>query len=56
MADDIIVMQIALKKGTVYEIFNEPKHPYTDALLKAVPNLKMRINPNSASFLEHRRI
>ena len=42
MADDIIVMYAGriVEKGTVYEIFNEPKHPYTDALLKAVPNLK----------------
>lgn len=42
MADDIIVMYAGriVEKGTVYEIVNEPKHPYTDALLKAVPNLK----------------
>ena len=34
MADDIIVMYAGriVEKGTVYEIFNEPKHPYTDAL------------------------
>ena len=33
MADDIIVMYAGriVEKGTVYEIFNEPKHPYTDA-------------------------
>ena len=52
MADDIIVMYAGriVEKGTVYEIFNEPKHPYTDALLKAVPNLK---NENKS---EHRII
>lgn len=42
MADDIIVMYAGriVEKGPVYEIFNNPHHPYTDALLKAVPNLK----------------
>lgn len=42
MADKITVMYAGriVEKGTVYEIFNNPQHPYTNALLKAVPNLK----------------
>ena len=42
VCEDVAVMYAGriVEKGTVYEIFNEPKHPYTDALLKAVPNLK----------------
>lgn len=42
MADKITVMYAGriVEKGTVYEIFNNAQHPYTNALLKAVPNLK----------------
>lgn len=36
-----------LEKGSVEEIFYEPKHPYTMALLKSVPTLKME---NKASL------
>ncbi len=39
MADDVVVMylgQIA-EQGTVDEIFHDPKHPYTRALLRSIP-------------------
>jgi len=41
MADDVVVMLRGKKveQGTVEEIFNAPKHPYTRALLAAVPRL-----------------
>jgi len=41
MADDVVVMLRGKKveHGTVDEIFNAPKHPYTRALLAAVPRL-----------------
>lgn len=42
-ADRIQVMYAGtlLENGTVDEIFYQPKHPYTMALLKSVPTLKM---------------
>ena len=41
MADDVVVMLRGKKveQGTVDGIFNAPKHPYTRALLAAVPRL-----------------
>ncbi|MFF7055591.1 dipeptide ABC transporter ATP-binding protein [Achromobacter spanius] len=41
MADDVVVMLRGKKveQGTVDEIFNAPQHPYTRALLAAVPRL-----------------
>jgi len=41
MADDVVVMLRGNKveQGTVEDIFNAPKHPYTRALLAAVPRL-----------------
>ncbi|EHK66976.1 dipeptide ABC transporter ATP-binding protein [Achromobacter arsenitoxydans] len=41
MADDVVVMLRGKKveQGAVEEIFNAPKHPYTRALLAAVPRL-----------------
>jgi len=41
MADDVVVMLRGKKveQGTVQEIFNAPRHPYTRALLAAVPRL-----------------
>jgi len=41
MADDVVVMLRGKKveQGTVQDIFNAPKHPYTRALLAAVPRL-----------------
>ena len=41
MADRILVMKdgITVEQGTADQIFNRPAHPYTQALLKAVPKL-----------------
>jgi glutathione transport system ATP-binding protein len=41
MADDVVVMWKGdkVEQGPVREIFAEPKHPYTRALLSAVPRL-----------------
>ena len=41
MADEILVMKdgITVEKGTADQIFNSPKHPYTQQLLGAVPML-----------------
>ena len=41
MADDILVMKdgITVEHGTADQIFNNPKHPYTQQLLGAVPML-----------------
>lgn len=41
MADEVVVMYLGevAEKGTVDEIFYEPKHPYTKALLKSIPNI-----------------
>lgn len=47
-ADRIQVMYAGtlLEQGTVKEIFYQPKHPYTGALLKSVPTLKMENKAN----------
>ena len=41
MADEILVMKdgITVEKGTADQIFNNPRHPYTQQLLGAVPML-----------------
>ena len=41
MADRILVMKdgLTVEQGTADQIFNRPAHPYTQALLKAVPKL-----------------
>ena len=54
MADDILVMKdgITVEHGTADQIFNNPKHPYTQQLLGAVPKLgstKKRALPYSES-------
>lgn len=42
MAEYITVMYAGcvVEAGRVEEIFKNPQHPYTDALLKAVPNME----------------
>ena len=41
MADDVVVMYLGrvVEKGPVDEIFYNPKHPYTQALLKSIPSV-----------------
>jgi len=41
MADEILVMKdgITVEKGSADQIFNKPRHPYTQQLLGAVPKL-----------------
>lgn len=41
MADRVIVMYAGqvVEEGSVFDIFEKPKHPYTEALLRAVPTL-----------------
>ncbi len=44
MAEEIVVMYMgkAVEQGTVLEIFQDPKHPYTQALLKSIPKLSRK--------------
>ncbi len=41
MCDDVIVMYAGktVERGSVREIFNNPNHPYTSALIRSVPKL-----------------
>ena len=41
LADDIVVMKdgVIVEAGDVHQIFSAPQHPYTQALLAAVPHL-----------------
>ena len=41
MADDVIVMYLGqiVERGSVDEIFHDPKHPYTRALLRSIPTV-----------------
>jgi peptide/nickel transport system ATP-binding protein len=43
IADDVVVMYLGtvVERGSVDEIFHDPKHPYTRALLQSVPRLDM---------------
>lgn len=43
MAEEVIVMYAGqiLEKGSVHDIFKNPKHPYTRKLLAAVPKINM---------------
>ncbi len=43
IADDVVVMYLGtvVERGTVDEIFHDPKHPYTRALLRSVPRLDL---------------
>ena len=41
MCDDVVVMYLGriVERATVDELFYEPKHPYTQALLRSIPRL-----------------
>ena len=41
MADDVIVMYLGrvVESGPVEEIFHQPKHPYTQVLLRSIPSI-----------------
>src|SRR6058998_779936 len=44
MATDVVVMYLgrAVEQGTVDQIFHDPKHPYTRALLRSIPRMRSR--------------
>jgi peptide/nickel transport system ATP-binding protein/oligopeptide transport system ATP-binding protein len=41
MADDVVVMYLGkiVEGSTVREVFHDPKHPYTQGLMKSIPSL-----------------
>ena len=41
MADDVVVMYLGrvVEQGPVDDIFHNPKHPYTQALLRSIPSI-----------------
>jgi oligopeptide/dipeptide ABC transporter ATP-binding protein len=45
MADSVVVMYAGqvVEQGDVYTIFENPKHPYTEGLLKSMPSAEKRI-------------
>jgi peptide/nickel transport system ATP-binding protein len=52
IADEVAVMYLGyvVERGTVREIFHEPKHPYTQALLRSIPRLGAASNAPLASI------
>jgi peptide/nickel transport system ATP-binding protein len=42
MADDVVVMYLGrvVEQGKVDDIFHNPKHPYTQALLRSIPSIE----------------
>jgi peptide/nickel transport system ATP-binding protein len=42
MADDVVVMYLGrvVEEGAVDDIFHDPKHPYTKALLQSIPSIE----------------
>ncbi len=56
MADSVIVMYNGkiVEKGSVFEIFSNPKHPYTKGLLACRPRLdiKLKVLPVVKDFME----
>lgn len=44
MADDVAVMYLGkiVEFGTVLDIFHQPRHPYTQGLMKSIPSLSTR--------------
>src|SRR5260370_30293823 len=44
IADEVGVMYLGkiVERGDVYTIFNNPKHPYTQALLHSIPKIAIK--------------
>jgi oligopeptide/dipeptide ABC transporter ATP-binding protein len=44
VADDVVVMYLGgvAERGDVHTIFHEPKHPYTQALLRSIPQVGLK--------------
>jgi peptide/nickel transport system ATP-binding protein len=44
IADDVAVMYLGkiVERATADTVFNAPKHPYTQALLKSIPRISMQ--------------
>ena len=53
MADDVVVMYLGrvVEQGKVDDIFHDPKHPYTKALLQSIPSVDF---PSALRFLHGR--
>lgn len=51
IADEVMVMYLGrcVEKGTKDQIFNNPRHPYTQALLSATPRLNPTIAASASS-------
>jgi len=46
IADEVVVMYLGwvVERGDVDSIFHDPKHPYTQALLRSIPKLKLKVH------------
>jgi len=57
IADRIIVMYEGriVEQGTIWEVFSDPKHPYTKGLLACRPRLDLRMKrlPTVSDFMSH---
>jgi len=57
IAERIIVMYEGriVEEGTLWEVFSDPKHPYTKGLLACRPrlDLKMKVLPTVSDFMHH---
>ncbi len=58
LADSIMVMKdgLAVEQGTALQIFQAPKHPYTQSLLAAVPHLGLDITDAGSRATDHRGV
>jgi peptide/nickel transport system ATP-binding protein len=58
IADDVAVMYKGniVEKGTIYQIFENPKHPYTKGLLACRPRLdiKLQVLPTVKDFMDEK--
>src|SRR6185295_6844969 len=58
MADDVVVMYLGrvVEQGPVDQIFHNPSHPYTKALLRSIPSVNARLRvklPTIAGTIPH---